>query len=208
MLDFDICNAARLRHDPAFDGVFFVGVRTTKIYCRPICRAGPALTKNLSFFPSAASAERHGFRPCLRCRPESAPFSPAWKGTASTVSRALKLIEAGALDTGSVAMLAERLGIGARHLSRLFAEHLDATPLEIAQTQRIARAKVLLDTTEQTIADVAARAGFTSARRMSAGFAALYGRPPSAFRKPAPKSERQQPKRRKRVTDHAIQPGR
>lgn len=207
MLDFDTCNAARLRHDPACDGVFFIGVRTTKIYCRPICRAGPALTKNLSFYPSAASAERHGFRPCLRCRPESAPFSPAWNGTRSTVSRALKLIEEGALDTGSVTTLAERLGVGARHLSRLFAEHVDASPLEVAQTRRIARAKVLLDTTLLSMPEIALRAGFPSARRMSAQFAKLYGRPPSAFRMAAPKTGRMTPKRQRGENDHASRPG-
>jgi AraC family transcriptional regulator, regulatory protein of adaptative response / methylated-DNA-[protein]-cysteine methyltransferase len=183
MLDFETCDAARLRHDPAFDGLFFVAVRTTGVYCRPICRAGPAHSKNVTFYPSAAAAERHGYRPCLRCRPETAPFCPAWRGTQSTVSRALKLIEAGALDDGSVAKLADQLGIGPRHLSRLFAEHLDASPLQVAQTHRLARAKLLLDGTHLSIVNVAQQAGYKGTRRMAADFVKIYGRPPTAFRR-------------------------
>lgn len=185
MLDFETCNAARLRHDPAFDGMFFVAVRTTGVYCRPICRAGPAHSKNVTFYPSAAAAERHGYRPCLRCRPETAPFCPAWRGTQSTVSRALKLIEAGALDSGSVAKLADQLGIGPRHLARLFAEHLDASPLEVAQTHRMARAKRLLDCTHLPMVSIAERAGYKSTRRMNGDFEKIYGRPPTAFRRSA-----------------------
>jgi AraC family transcriptional regulator of adaptative response / DNA-3-methyladenine glycosylase II len=182
MLDFDTCNAARLRRDPAFDGVFFIAVKTTGIYCRPICPARSPLTKNILFYQSAAAAERAGFRPCLRCRPETAPFSPAWNGTRTTVERALRLIEEGALDHGGVEALAARLGIGARHLTRLFARHLGASPREVARTARIARAKRLLNESALPVAEVARRAGFPSPRRMSAAFAALYGRPPSALR--------------------------
>lgn len=182
MLDFDTCNAARLRRDPSFDGRFFVAVRTTKIYCRPVCTARQPLTRNIVFYASAAAAERAGFRPCLRCRPESAPFCPAWKGTRTTVERALSLIEAGALDGGTVQSLVERLGIGERHLLRLFRRHLDATPLEIAQTLRLQRAKRLLSETGLSIADIATRAGFRSARRMNAAFASVYGMAPSALR--------------------------
>ena len=87
-LDFDVCNAARLRRDPAFDGLFFTAVRTTGIYCRPVCPVKQPLDRNVTFYPSAAAAERAGYRPCLRCRPETAPFSPAWNGTRSTVRRA------------------------------------------------------------------------------------------------------------------------
>jgi len=117
--------------------------------------------------PSAAAAERAGYRPCLRCRPETAPFCPAWKGTKSTVERALALIEAGAFDKGGVDALAERLGMGARHLSRLFAKHLDASPLQVALSLRLQRAKRLLDETDLPISVVAERAGFSSSRRMS-----------------------------------------
>ena len=171
------------RRDPALDGVVFVAVKTTGIYCRPVCPARTPLARNVRFYPSAAAAERAGYRPCLRCRPETAPFCPAWKGTRTTVERALALIEAGVLDCDGVEALAERLGIGARHLSRLFAAHLDASPAQIALSRRIQRAKRLLDDSDLSIATIAERAGFSSTRRMSAAFAQLYGRPPSALRK-------------------------
>lgn len=185
MLDFETCNAARLRRDPAYDGVFFIAVKTTGIYCRPVCPVKSPLTKNISFFPSAAAAEQGGYRPCLRCRPETAPFCPAWNGTRSTVERGLKLIDDGALDGGSVEELADRLGIGPRHLSRLFKQHLGASPLQIAKTRRIQRAKKLLDQPGLSMAEVAHRAGFNSVRRFNAAFADLYKRPPSQFRRKA-----------------------
>src|SRR6478672_9756507 len=124
MLDPAECDRARLARDPAYDGRFYSGVRTTRIYCRPVCPVRPAKGRNVSFYPSAAAAEAAGFRPCLRCRPEAAPFSPAWKGSRTTVERALRLIAAGALDeNGGVEALASRLGIGTRHLGRLFHKH-------------------------------------------------------------------------------------
>jgi AraC family transcriptional regulator of adaptative response / DNA-3-methyladenine glycosylase II len=183
MRDFAAQYEALQRRDPALDGVMFVAVKTTGIYCRPVCRVRTPFARNVEFYPSAAAAERAGYRPCLRCRPETAPFCPAWKGTRTTVERALALIEAGALDGGSIDALAERLGIGPRHLSRLFAEHLDASPRRIALSLRIQRAKRLLDDTDLPIALIAERAGFSSPRRMNAAFAHLYGRPPSALRK-------------------------
>lgn len=183
MLDFVAQYEAFQRRDPALDGVVFVAVKTTGIYCRPVCPARTPLARNIQFYASAAAAERAGYRPCLRCRPETAPFCPAWKGTKTTVERALALIEAGALNRESIAALAERLGIGPRHLSRLFAEHLDASPLQVALSLRIQRAKRLIDGTDLPIAFIAEHAGFSSQRRMSAAFARLYGRPPSAFRR-------------------------
>lgn len=184
MLDFDTCEAARQARDPDYDGRFFTAVRTTMIYCRPVCPVKQPLTKNVSYFPTAAACERAGYRPCLRCRPETAPFSPAWNGTRTTVERALKLIGEGALDTGSVDELAARLGVGVRHLSRLFASHVGASPLQTAQTLRIGRAKRLLDETALPIAEVAHRSGFGSVRRFNAAFLRLYGRPPSSLRRP------------------------
>jgi AraC family transcriptional regulator, regulatory protein of adaptative response / methylated-DNA-[protein]-cysteine methyltransferase len=185
MLDFETCNAARLRHDAAFDGVLFVAVRTTRVYCRPVCRAGPALTKNVIFFLSAAAAERYGYRPCLRCRPETAPFCPEWLGTESTVARAVQLIDAGELDRASVEMLAEKLCIGARQLSRLFAEHLDASPMQVAQSRRIARAKRLLNQGHCQLSDIAVQSGFRSARHKHSSFTSVYGRAPFTFRRSA-----------------------
>jgi AraC family transcriptional regulator, regulatory protein of adaptative response / methylated-DNA-[protein]-cysteine methyltransferase len=192
MRDFDANYAALRRRDPALDGIVFVAVKTTGIYCRPVCPARTPFARNVVFYPSAAAAERAGYRPCLRCRPETAPFCPAWNGTRTTVERALGLIEEGALDRDDVAALAGRLGIGPRHLSRLFADHLAASPLQVAQTLRVQRAKRLLGSTELSIPLIADRAGFSSPRRMNAAFRRLYGCPPSTFRK--------RPKRLQRLT--------
>jgi AraC family transcriptional regulator of adaptative response/methylated-DNA-[protein]-cysteine methyltransferase len=183
MLDAKECERARVTRDRRYDGRFFTGVRTTGIYCRPVCPVRPAKAVNVSFYPSAAAAEAAGFRPCLRCRPEAAPFSPAWKGSRTTVERALRLIDGGALDTGGVEDLAERLGIGTRHLSRLFQRHLSASPIQVAQTRRVQRAKRLLDETELSMAEIAMRAGFGSLRRFNAVFAEVYRRPPTEIRR-------------------------
>jgi AraC family transcriptional regulator of adaptative response / DNA-3-methyladenine glycosylase II len=182
-LDYATCDRARLARDAAFDGLFFTGVRTTRIYCRPICPVRPARSENVVFFPSAAAAERAGFRPCLRCRPETAPGSPAWNGTRSTVGRAMRLIEEGFLDRASVSDLADKLGIGPRHLLRLFLRHTGATPSEVAATRRIHAAKRLIDGTKQPLGEIAFAAGFSSVRRFNDAFRAIYGRPPSSFRK-------------------------
>lgn len=181
MLSFDVCNAARLRRDARYDGRFFTAVRTTRIYCRPVCPVKHPLTRNVTYYPTAAAAEAAGYRPCLRCRPETAPFCPAWNGTRSTVARALKLIDGGALDQHSVAALAEKLGITQRHLARLFERHVGASPQQVATTRRLQRAKRLLDTTD-TMTQIAFRAGFGSLRRFNAAFADLYGRSPSSLR--------------------------
>lgn len=181
-LDVAECERARVRRDRRYDGRFFSGVRTTRIYCRPVCPVKPALGRNVRFFPTAAAAEAAGFRPCLRCRPEAAPFSPAWLGSRTTVDRAMRLIRNGALDREGVERLAERLGIGTRHLDRLFQRHVGASPLQVARTMRVQRAKRLLDETSLPMAEVAARAGFASLRRFNAVFAEIYGRPPSQVR--------------------------
>ncbi len=183
MLDAKECERARVTRDRRYDGRFFTGVRTTGIYCRPVCPVRPAKAGNVSFYPSAAAAEAAGFRPCLRCRPEAAPFSPAWKGSRTTVERALRLIDGGALDAGGVEDLAERLGIGTRQLSRLFQQHLSASPIQVAQTTRVQRAKRLLDETELSMAEIAMRAGFGSLRRFNAVFAEVYRRPPTEIRR-------------------------
>ncbi len=189
MLDFPTCLKAMRERDAAFDGLFFIGVRTTGIYCRPVCRVKTPMEKNVTFYPSAAAAEQAGFRPCLRCRPETAPFSPAWNGTRTTADRAMRLIAQGALNSGSVEELADRLGVGARHLSRLLQEHIGASPMQIAQTLRTHTAKRLLDETDMPMTEIAIAAGFGSTRRFNAAFSKLYGRAPSSFRKkkPAPR---------------------
>jgi AraC family transcriptional regulator, regulatory protein of adaptative response / methylated-DNA-[protein]-cysteine methyltransferase len=182
-LDAAACERARVSRNPRFDGQFFSGVRTTRIYCRPVCPVRPAKAQNVSFFPSAAAAERAGFRPCLRCRPETAPFSPAWKGSLTTVERAVRLISAGALDNAPVDALAARLGVGARHLSRLFDKYLGASPAQIAKTARVQRAKRLLDNTDLPMTEIASRSGFRSLRRFNAVFAEVYKRPPTGIRR-------------------------
>jgi len=183
MLDVAECERARVARDRRYDGRFFTGVRTTRIYCRPVCPVRPAKSGNVTFYPSAAAAEAAGFRPCLRCRPEAAPFSPAWKGSRTTVERALRMIVKGALDESSVEDLASRLGVGGRHLSRLFHKHLNASPIQVAQTARVQRAKRLLDTTTLPMTEVALRAGFGSTRRFNTVFAKVYRRRPSEIRR-------------------------
>jgi AraC family transcriptional regulator, regulatory protein of adaptative response / methylated-DNA-[protein]-cysteine methyltransferase len=183
ILDAFECERARVNRDPAYDGRFFTGVRTTRIYCRPVCPARLAKAENVRFFASAAAAEAAGFRPCLRCRPETAPFSPAWKGSRATVERAVRLIDQGALDEADVETLAARLGVGARHLVRLFRKYLDASPSQVAQTARVQRAKRLLDSTDLAMSEIAYCAGFSSLRRFNAVFAEVYRRPPTEIRR-------------------------
>jgi AraC family transcriptional regulator of adaptative response / DNA-3-methyladenine glycosylase II len=143
----------------------------------------PAQARNVQFYPTAAAAEVAGFRPCLRCRPETAPFSPAWLGSRTTVQRALRLIRDGALDRSGVDDLAERLGVGTRHLDRLFQRHVGASPLQVARTLRVQRAKRLLDQTKLPMLEVAARAGFASLRRFNTVFAEVYRCTPSDIRR-------------------------
>ena len=182
-LDQDACYRAIVARDARFDGKIFGGVRTTGIYCRPICPARTPKKENIRFYRSAAEAEEAGFRPCLRCRPETAPDMGAWRGTSNTVSRGLALIEAGALDDGDVEALAGRLGVGERQLRRLFRQHLGAAPVSVAQTRRVLLAKQLIQETRMPMAEVAMAAGFGSVRRFNETFQRLYHRPPSALRR-------------------------
>jgi AraC family transcriptional regulator, regulatory protein of adaptative response / methylated-DNA-[protein]-cysteine methyltransferase len=183
-LDWRRCDRARIARDPRFDGRFFTGVLTTGIYCRPTCPVKPAQSCNVVFFATAAAAERAGFRPCLRCRPETAPGTPAWSGAAATVSRAMRLIGRGFLDDGqSVENLAGRLGMTGRHLRRLFSRYAGASPSEVATTRRVQRAKALIDQTALPMSTIAFAAGFTSIRRFNAAFRAVYRRPLSALRR-------------------------
>jgi AraC family transcriptional regulator of adaptative response / DNA-3-methyladenine glycosylase II len=183
-LDPKICDRARIARDPRFDGAFYTGVRTTRIYCRPTCPVKPAQSRNVMFFPTAAAAERAGFRPCLRCRPESAPGTPAWRGAAATVSRALRLIERGFLDAeASVSDLADTLGMTTRHLRRLFRRHAGASPTAVATTRRVQRAKALVDGTTMSMSEIAFAAGFASIRRFNSAFRAVYRRSPTAVRR-------------------------
>jgi AraC family transcriptional regulator, regulatory protein of adaptative response / DNA-3-methyladenine glycosylase II len=184
-LDPEVCYRALEARDARFDGRLFVAVTTTGIYCRPICPASLAKRQNCRFFASAAAAQEAGFRPCLRCRPETAPEHGSWHGSSNTVSRGLALIAEGELDrdASSVDTLAERLGVGERQLRRLFQQHLGASPIAVAQTRRVLFAKQLIHETELPMAEIALAAGFGSVRRFNETFQALYARPPSALRR-------------------------
>jgi len=178
----EIYERARLARDSRYDGHFYVAVKTTGIYCRPICPANAPKRKNISFYASAAAASEAGYRPCLRCRPESAPGTPAWSGTSTTVRRGLRLISNGALDDGNVELLADRLGVTSRHLRRLFNTHLGASPLAVAHTQRLHFAKRLIDETRMPMSHIADAAGYGSVRRFNDAFRNTYKRTPRDLR--------------------------
>jgi AraC family transcriptional regulator of adaptative response / DNA-3-methyladenine glycosylase II len=182
-LDRRVCDRARRSRDPRFDGKFFIAVTSTKIYCRPICPARSPKDENIRYYATAAAAQAAGFRPCLRCRPEAAPGTPAWTGTSSVVSRGLRLITEGALDRDGVDALADRLGVTARHLRRLFVQHLGATPIDVALTRRVHFAKKLIDETDLPIAQIAFASGFGSLRRFNGEIRRTYSRTPTALRK-------------------------
>src|SRR5579884_3559415 len=184
LLDAATCSRARKTRDPRFNGRFFIGVLITRIYCRPICPARPPKEENVRYFATAAAAAEAGLRPCLRCRPEASPGTPAWAGTSTTVSRALRLIAESALEDGGVETLSSRLGIGSRHLRRLFLQHLGASPVAVTQTRRLHFAKRLLNETSLPMHQVALASGFGSVRRFNACFQKIYGRALSQLRKP------------------------
>jgi AraC family transcriptional regulator of adaptative response / DNA-3-methyladenine glycosylase II len=186
VLDRLACDRARRSRDARFDGRFFIGVTTTRVYCRPICPARAPKDENVRYFPTAAAAEAAGFRPCLRCRPEASPGTPAWSGTSGVVSRALGLIGDGVLDETGVDGLSERVGLTSRHLRRLFAQHLGATPLEVALTRRAHFAKQLLDETSLSCGQIATAAGFGSVRRFNSEVRRTFHRTPTELRHLAP----------------------
>ncbi len=182
-LDHAACYRALRQRDPRFDGRFFAAVKTTGIYCRPICPARTPHCRNVTFFPTAAAAQEAGFRPCLRCRPETAPDMGAWRGSSNTVSRGLSLIELGALDQSGVDALSQRLGVGERQLRRLFRQHLGASPMAVAQTRRILLAKQLIHETRLPMTEIAFASGFSSIRRFNETFRTLFARAPSQLRR-------------------------
>ena len=185
-LDAAACYRAVKSRDARFDGRFFTAVATTGVYCRPICPARTPLARNVTFFGHAAAAEAAGYRPCKRCRPETAPGTPAWRGSSATVARAMRLIDQGLLDTHGVEELAGRLGVGDRHLRRLFVQQVGAAPLAVAQTRRAHFARKLIDETRLPMAQVAHAAGFASVRRFNAAIRARFGQSPTALRRRGP----------------------
>ena len=184
-LDSASCYRALATHDVRFDGRFFVGVRTTRIYCRPVCTVRLPRRENCRFFRSAAAAEVEGFRPCLRCRPELAPGLASVDASARFAQAAVSLIEDGVLEHGGVEALAARIGITSRHLRRVFDAEFGVSPIEYAQTQRLLLAKRLLTDTPLPVLDVALASGFGSLRRFNALIRERYRMPPSRLRRDA-----------------------
>ena len=185
VLDSDRCYRALRAHDPRFDGRFFVGVSSTRVYCRPVCSVRTPKRENCRFFPNAAAAEAAGYRPCLRCRPELAPGFAAVDAGARLVQAAANLIEDELGNGLRLAAVAARLGVTDRHLRRVFQAQLGVSPVQFAQTQRLLFAKRLLSDTSMSITDVAMASGFGSLRRCNALFRSRYRLTPSAVRKHA-----------------------
>ena len=182
LLDSAVYESARQARDPRYDGRFFIGVLTTGIYCRPICPVRIPKQENIQLYRSAAAAATAGFRPCLRCRPESSPGTPAWTGGSWKVTRALEMIERGFLDVSTLSALAAKLFIGERQLGRLFQQHLGAAPSEVAQTRRLHFAKKLIDETDLPLTTLCFAAGFGSVRRFNSALKQTYGKSPRELR--------------------------
>ncbi len=176
------CYRAVRSRDVRFDGRFYTGVRTTGIYCRPVCPAPAPKSENIDFYPSAAAAEEAGFRPCKRCRPDSLPGTPAWNGTSATVTRALRLIAGGALDDSDIEELADRLGVGDRQLRRLFLQHVGASPIAVNRSRRAHFAKKLLEQTSLRVTEIAFAAGYASVRSFNDHFKRVFRATPSEVR--------------------------
>lgn len=182
-IDTTSCYRALAARDTRFDGVFFTGIKTTGIYCRPVCTVKTPRETSCLFFGTAAAAEAAGFRPCLRCRPELAPYALQQNLAYAVWQR----IAAGALNDGNVERLASEVGLSSRQLRRVLLQHFGVTPIELAQTQRLLFAKKLLQETALPMADIAYAAGFGSVRRFNALFAMRYGIAPSSIRRTAPR---------------------
>lgn len=180
-----VCEQARLARDARFDGCFFTAVKTTGIYCRPVCPAPAPKSRNVEYFANAAGAEAAGYRPCLRCRPELSPADGLWRRGDGVVARATRLIEDGLLDEASMSALAARLHVGERHLRRLFVDTLGVTPQQVQATRRLLFAKQLLSETALPVTEIALASGFRSLRRFNDAFLGAYGLPPSRLRKHA-----------------------
>ncbi|CDU07364.1 putative Ada, Adenosine deaminase domain fused with AlkA, 3-methyladenine DNA glycosylase/8-oxoguanine DNA glycosylase protein [Vibrio coralliirubri] len=180
------CHLARYARDARFDGMFFTAVKTTGIFCRPICPASPPKEENVEYFSHQAQALKAGYRPCLRCRPDSAPFSPAWKGVETTFLRAMQLIDNGALNSGSIVDLATRLGISDRYLRTLFDNYIGVSPKQYSLYSQLMFAKQLLHTSSMSITDVGFASGFNSTRRFNDAFQKELQLSPTQIRRAKP----------------------
>lgn len=177
-----VCDQARIAKDARFDGLFFTAVRTTRIYCRPVCPAPMSRRHNVTYYPTAAAASAAGYRPCLRCRPELSPEARV-DGGEDAVQRALALIGDGLLQDASVETLAQRVGLSGRQLRRVFLAHTGATPIAVHTTRRLLLAKQLLTETALPVTQIAMAAGFNSLRRFNAAFLEGCGMAPTAIRR-------------------------
>lgn len=178
----DIYYQALITRDHRFDGKFFVGVKTTGIYCRPICPAKPK-KENVTFFPNHLEAEKAGYRPCMRCRPESAPASPTWIGKSAMVQRAIRVINNQETLSFNENTFAEKFGVSARHLRRVFVEEIGKTPKQLACENRLNLARQLLNETNMPITEVAFASGFQSIRRFNSAFNERFKKSPSEIRR-------------------------
>jgi AraC family transcriptional regulator of adaptative response / DNA-3-methyladenine glycosylase II len=183
--DFERCYRAVQSKDARFDGWFVTAVLTTRIYCRPSCPVRPPFARNVRFYPSAAAAQRAGFRACKRCRPDASPGSPEWNVRGDVVARAMRLIADGTVDREGVGGLAAHLGYTARQLERLLQAEVGAGPLALARAQRAQTARVLIETTELPFGDVAFAAGFSSIRQFNDTVLSVFETTPTALRRRA-----------------------
>lgn len=181
-LEFERCYRAVDSRDQRFDGWFYTGVTSTGIYCRPSCPAVTPKRQNVRFYPSAAAAQRSGFRACRRCRPDAAPGSPEWDVRTDVVGRAMRLIGDGVVDREGVPGLASRLGYTERHLHRMLTAQLGAGPLALARAQRAQTARILVETTDLGLSEIAFAAGFGSVRQFNDTIREVYGSAPSRLR--------------------------
>jgi len=183
--DFERCYRAVQSKDARFDGWFVTAVLTTRIYCRPSCPVRPPFARNVRFLPTAAAAQREGFRACKRCRPDASPGSPEWNVRGDVVARAMRLIADGTVDREGVGGLAARVGYTTRQLERLLQAEVGAGPLALARAQRTQTARVLIETTDLPFGDVAFAAGFSSIRQFNDTVRLVFENTPSALRKRA-----------------------
>ncbi|BBZ51616.1 DNA-3-methyladenine glycosylase 2 family protein [Mycobacterium heidelbergense] len=180
--DFERCYRAVQSKDARFDGWFVTAVLTTRIYCRPSCPVRPPFARNVRFYPTAAAAQRAGFRACKRCRPDASPGSPEWNVRGDVVARTMRLIADGTVDREGVGGLAVHLGYTARQLERLLQAEVGAGPLALARAQRAQTARVLIETTDLPFGDVAFAAGFSSIRQFNDTVRLVFESTPTALR--------------------------
>lgn len=182
-ISLEECQQARMARDARFDGKFYIAVKTTGIFCRPICPANLPKEENVEYYVDKVQALQAGYRPCLRCRPDSAPGSWAWKGVETTFLRAMQLIEQGELTSTSLTELASRLGISDRYLRKLFQTHLGMSPKQYALYHQLMFAKQLLHSSSMSITDIAFASGFNSVRRFNDAFKSELKLSPSQVRR-------------------------